>query len=80
MEDNANKIFTLNNGDHVIVLKYKGTGMSCDHCYFKTSHHRGCTDIKRRLFQGVKFPKGTITLFGLPTCGNTMFVKLKGGV
>ena len=84
MKDNTNKIFTLNNGDHVIVLKYKGSGTSCSHCYFKDTRKNGytesCIDKKRRLLQGVRFPKDTVTLFGLPICENTMFVKLKGGV
>lgn len=84
MKDNINKIFSLNNGDYVIVLKYRGSGRSCDHCYFKDTskngYYEGCVDKKRKLFQGVKFPKDTVTLFGLPTCSNTMFVKLKGGV
>lgn len=85
MKDNINKIFTLNNGDHVIVLNYKGSGRCCDHCYFKDTrkndgHYEGCIDKKRRLFQGVKFPKDTIIYFGLPICGSSMFVKLDSGI
>lgn len=86
MKDNTNKIFTLNNGDHVIVLKYKGPERCCDHCYFKDTHkdghYEGCIDKRRKLFQGVKFPKDTILSFGIPICGNsnTVFVKLKMGV
>ena len=85
MKDNTNKIFTLNNGDHVIALKYKGTRRCCcDHCYFKdtheNSHYVGCVDKKRKLFQGIKFSKDIITSFGLPICGNAVFIKLEEGM